>query len=270
MLDGGYTSEEGGHVESKVEKTELSPEAVNALVIDHQRLIWKEAIRYTKGAHDLSKEDLFQAGTIGAIQAAKKFEPGRGNKFSTPALYWVRDSMREEIIAGGKNIRVPEDAFTCCGQIISCEGKMGKKLTIQELHGMTGICTTTLRNVRRNTKIQMKPIDVKREDNNGDPILTLSETIPNEKSPNPEEESITNERTAISKALLRELDKMDPGASKVLKMRFGFERGVEMDNAEIGKTFGMTREAIRVKGKKGLKLLRIIYQKMNPEQTGQI
>ncbi len=244
------------------EKKMISPETINDMVIDHQHLIWKGVMRYRGThdlSHDLSEEDLFQSGVIGVINAAKKFEPERGKQFSKFAIYDIKKSIRTSIIEGGRNIRVPADAFTYRGQIVSCEGKAGKELTIQELHEMTGICTTTLRNVRKNTKILMKPIDRKKEDINGDPLLTLSETLPNEKSPNPEEESIANERIAIARAIMTELEKEDPKANKVLKMRFGFEDGVEMDNAEIGKKLGVTREAIRVKGKKGLKKLRAMH-----------
>ncbi len=268
MLDGGYTPAEIAHTETKVEKTKLSPEARNAMVLDHQRLIWKIARKNIRDFHDLSEEDLFQAGVIGAIEATKRFEPVRGNKFSTYATYWIRNSIREAVINEGRNIRVPEDAYTLYGQIYTLEGRAGRKLSTDELRKAIKDPKLNLEKLRRNANFTMRQISEGRRMSYGDPFPNLLDTIPNEKNPTPEEEAITNERTAIARAIMAELEKTDPKASKVLKMRFGFERGVEMDNAEIGGKFGVTREAIRVKGKKGLKQLRAIYQKMKNEAKG--
>jgi RNA polymerase primary sigma factor len=73
------------------------------------RLVLLEVWRVrTRGS--LSRSDLFQDGFIGVQKAALRFDPTRGLRFSTYAIYWIRQSIRNGVLHTSRLIRVPERA----------------------------------------------------------------------------------------------------------------------------------------------------------------
>jgi RNA polymerase sigma factor (sigma-70 family) len=81
--------------------------ALDAMVAGNLRLVLR-AIR-DAGMRGAEHEDLLQAGSIGLIQAAKKFDPSLGYAFSTLAYRWVRGAFRSEWRHTGK----PVDLIGC-------------------------------------------------------------------------------------------------------------------------------------------------------------
>jgi len=65
----------------------------------------RKFLAWCKGA--LEYEDLIQAGSIGLLKAADKFDESRGIAFSTYASYWVWQSILREAQNHGRNIRIP-------------------------------------------------------------------------------------------------------------------------------------------------------------------
>lgn len=55
----------------------------------------------------LDMEDMAQLGALGLMQAAERFDPGRGRKFTTYATFWVREAIGRGIMDGGSLVRVP-------------------------------------------------------------------------------------------------------------------------------------------------------------------
>jgi RNA polymerase sigma-32 factor len=72
------------------------PEALRALIGSHLRLVIKIARGYA--GYGLPLADLVSEGNVGLMQAAEKFDPDRGFRFSTYALWWIRASIQEYIL----------------------------------------------------------------------------------------------------------------------------------------------------------------------------
>jgi RNA polymerase sigma-32 factor len=70
--------------------------ALRALIGSHLRLVIKIARGYA--GYGLPLADLVSEGNVGLMQAAEKFDPGRGFRFSTYALWWIRASIQEYIL----------------------------------------------------------------------------------------------------------------------------------------------------------------------------
>ena len=72
------------------------PAAVRDLIGSHLRLVIKIARGYA--GYGLPLADLVSEGNVGLMQAAEKFDPSRGFRFSTYALWWIRASIQEYIL----------------------------------------------------------------------------------------------------------------------------------------------------------------------------
>src|SRR3546814_8237207 len=71
-------------------------EALRRLVGSHLRLVIKTARGY--GGYGLPLPELISEGNVGLMQAAKKFDPERGFRFATYAMWWIRAAIQEYIL----------------------------------------------------------------------------------------------------------------------------------------------------------------------------
>jgi len=71
-------------------------EAAHQLVTSHLRLVAKIAMQYR--GYGLPVSDLISEGNIGLMKAVKKFEPERGFRLSTYAMWWIKASVTEHIL----------------------------------------------------------------------------------------------------------------------------------------------------------------------------
>jgi RNA polymerase sigma-32 factor len=72
------------------------PQALQMLIGSHLRLVVKHAKRY--GGYGLALADLIAQGNLGIMQAAEKFDPDRGARFSTYATWWIRAAIQEYVM----------------------------------------------------------------------------------------------------------------------------------------------------------------------------
>src|SRR6266404_5182828 len=78
----------------------LSPEgnlkAAHQLVTSHLRLVAKIAMGYR--GYGLPVAELISEGNVGMMQAVKRFDPDRGFRLATYAMWWIRASIQEYIL----------------------------------------------------------------------------------------------------------------------------------------------------------------------------
>ena len=78
--------------------------ALDKLVTSHLRLVVKTAMGFRGYGQSIS--DLIAAGNIGLMRAVKRFDPERGFRFSTYALWWIRSSIQEHILHSWSLVKV--------------------------------------------------------------------------------------------------------------------------------------------------------------------
>jgi len=79
-------------------------EAAHKLVTSHLRLVAKIAMGYR--GYGLPVNDLIAEGNVGMMQAVKRFDPERGFRLSTYAMWWVRASIQEYILHSWSLVKI--------------------------------------------------------------------------------------------------------------------------------------------------------------------
>ena len=77
-------------------KESEDPEAAHRLVTSHLRLVAKIAMGYR--GYGLPLSELISEGNVGMMQAVKRFDPDRGFRLATYAMWWIRASIQEYIL----------------------------------------------------------------------------------------------------------------------------------------------------------------------------
>jgi RNA polymerase sigma-32 factor len=72
------------------------PEAAHRLVTSHLRLVAKIAMGYR--GYGLPLAELISEGNVGMMQAVKRFDPDRGFRLATYAMWWIRASIQEYVL----------------------------------------------------------------------------------------------------------------------------------------------------------------------------
>ena len=85
-------------------KTKGNIKSAEKLVTSHLRLVAKIAMRY-KG-YGLPLNEMISEGNIGLMQAVKKFEPEKGFRLATYAMWWIKASIQEYILRSWSLVKI--------------------------------------------------------------------------------------------------------------------------------------------------------------------
>ena len=120
-------------------------EAKNKLVTSNLRLVQSVVNTYIRNglSAQYNAGDMMQDGIIALIRAAEKFEPERGWKFSTYAMYWVRASVKRNQVAQSRIVNVPHRLYENHKRLMKIErdlmGSLDRKPTKKELAKASGM-----------------------------------------------------------------------------------------------------------------------------------
>ncbi|MEK6589461.1 MAG: RNA polymerase sigma factor RpoD/SigA [Nitrospinota bacterium] len=213
--------------------------SLNELVIRNLKYVVSVANRY-KGC-GLSLHDLISEGNLGLIQAAKRFDPLRGVKFITYAVWWIRHAIMHALAEQSGSVRLPIKQAGLLYKI----GLKYKDLfqlyerdpTVEEIARELGIHSKEVESIMRVYRSHLSLDAHLSEDDDTSYIDMLEDTT----GPSLEEELM---QSSLKKEIDDLINKLSPREKKILKMRFGFQ-GEPMTLKEIGKKIGLSRERIR-------------------------
>lgn len=206
------------------------------LVLSNLRLVLWAAKKYG----GLPYMDMVQEGNIGLMKAAERFDYQRGAKFSTYAMWWIRQAITRAISDQGRAIRIPvhmtEDMRKVRKSIEQAE------ITTGQLPSDEMIATELSLPVERVRKIRSIPDDPMSVDGIEFAGFTPLDQMPDLESENPEERIV---RKSMQRAVRTALSTLPERESEIIRMRFGIGSYDEHTLEEVGEKYNVTRERIR-------------------------
>ncbi len=232
-----------GEREAQAAKTEM--------VSANLRLVISIAKKYTN--RGLPIEDLIQEGNIGLMKAVDKFEWRRGNKFSTYATWWIRQSITRAIADQARTIRIPVHLIETINKLNrttrSFLHEHGREPRPEELAEELQI---PLEKIRKVLKISKEPLSLEQPVGDEDDSQR-GDFIEDEGAVQPVDLAVDRDLRDVVTNLFAGLT---PREERVLRMRFGIGVSQEHTLEEVGRQFNVTRERIRQIEAKALRKLR--------------
>jgi RNA polymerase primary sigma factor len=197
--------------------------------------------------------DLIGEGNLGLMTAARKFDPDRGVKFISYAVWWIRQAIQAAIARHGRPVRVPLNRTADLNRLgratTMLTEKLGRAPTTEELVKATGLTRDAVRALGA-LHIEAMRLDhpVREADERG----RMERFVPVAQE-GTDASTIANSRTSDLDDALAALPARD---AKVLRLYFGLDDGKARTLEEIGRMMGVTRERIRQLRDRALRQLR--------------
>lgn len=231
------TPEEEIKLAKKIQKGDINAE--NQLVKANLRFVISVAKQYQNKGLDLV--DLIQEGNCGLIESARRYDPTKGYKFISYAVWWIRQAIMKAISDQCRTVRVPMNQIANMSKISKVSEKFeqenGRTPSKDELESLTDL---------NSKKIDLSYLSTYRSISLETPLCgedtsSLLDVIPNENAVNCDSNLIKSD---LQREVDRIVTKLPPRESDIIRMYFGIDVQ-QMSNDEIANRFGIGTERVR-------------------------
>ncbi len=246
-------------------------EALHEIITAHIRLVVRIAAGFR--GYGLPFSDLIQEGNIGLLQAANRFDIERNVRFSTYATWWILAAIQEHVVRHSSIVRIGTTPSQ--KRLFFNLRKLRAKLAGDSTGGRMSDADRAT--ISERLKVPIAAVE-RMEAHLSGPDRSLNATIGNDDSdemmdflldPGPSPEDIvmdTHDGDIRAKWIRDAMESLSPRERQVIKRRFLEED--RMTLAEIGVSFGVTKERVRQIEGKALSKLRAALA--DRDQTGEI
>jgi len=231
--------------------------ALNHLITANLRFVVRVAGEYT--GRGLSLSDLIAEGNLGMIRATQTFDPNRGLKFITYAVWWIRQAILSALNRQTRMVAFPVNQIDDSDRLNRARSRLSHKLGrpphMDELVKATDMNPRRLRRALETNQSTLSLDSPVYDDGN----VQYGDTLP-DSDPGPDE--LLDE--ARQRRLLREsLNHLPEREAKILNLYYGLDSDEPESLKEVGKRFHISRERVRQIKNRALHRLR---ERMAPEK----
>jgi RNA polymerase primary sigma factor len=213
-------------------------EALHELIERNLRFVVQVAGKYR--GYGLPLPDLINEGNLGLMHAARKFDPERGVRFITYAVWWIRQAIMHALAEGGNAVRLPlkqAEALSKLRQKFEeFRQQQGTEPTPEELAKALEMEPDEVQDLLRVYRPQLSLDAPIKDDSEATQLDFMSGSIP------------SSEDTFFQSSMVHEvhdmLEHLEPREAHILRARFGFD-GRPKSLAAIGRELGLSRERVR-------------------------
>jgi RNA polymerase primary sigma factor len=185
--------------------------------------------------------DLIGEGNLGLMTAARKFDPDRGVKFISYAVWWIRQAVQAAIARHGRPVRVPLNRTADLSRLgrttTLLKERLSRMPTTEELARATGL---TVEAVRSLSALNTEAVRLDQPTREGEGGERIERFVADQEAT--DSSALANSQT---EGIESALSTLPPRDAKVLRLYFGLDDGQARTLEEIGKMMGVTRERIR-------------------------
>jgi RNA polymerase primary sigma factor len=215
-------------------------EAFQKIIIANQKLVVKEALKYYFKEDNLL--DLINEGNKGLIEALKRFDVTRDNRFYTYALWWVRSEIRRYLSKNQNIISFPDifynDYLNFKKVYFKLSRILNRKPSESELAEYLDIPEKKVK-VMLSVPNEIVSLDVGIADGR---FPNLASFLPDDSAEDPQKIMLG---ISMKNVIRDDVEELTEKEARVIKMRFGFNTEEPMKLREIAKIMKMSPEGVR-------------------------
>ena len=186
--------------------------------------------------------DLISEGNIGLTKAVERFDPAKGAKLSSYAMWWIKQSIKRALANQSKMIRLPVHLVNKIAKVrrvsLQMSDELGREPTDDELGEELGIAGEKVTRLK-SLGIRPASLDAPLGDDEG---TEFGAVVGDEEAQTPFEYLRDKNLRAELDGLIEVLDIRE---KKIISQRFGLNGGKPKTLENVSKDFGVTRERIR-------------------------
>jgi RNA polymerase primary sigma factor len=227
-------------------------EARARLIERNLRLVVSVAKKYR--GRGVPFEDLIQEGNAGLIKAVERFDPELGNRFSTYATWWIRQSVQRAVADQGRSVRLPSHVVDALYRLRRAENELslelGREATDGEVAARLGVKSEEALRLR---EVSQPIASINARLGGDDEAGEFGDLLPDERS---EGDYAAVETEGWEGTLREAVASLPEREARVIQMRHGLDGKETKTLREVSEVLGISQERARQVEIKAMRTIR--------------